>query len=283
MVNAGQVTNKGIEIGLGLTVIKTKDWNWQLDGNYTLNKSKVSDLPDDIKQIIYAGYTNLGNAAINGKPLGVILGSKITRDSTKGIQRVVGADGYYITDPEIGIIGDPNPKYKLTGISTLSYKQLSFRMQWDYTVGGDMLSLTTASLLARGLTKETDFDRSLPLILPGVKEDGTPNDIQVSPTSLYFNTYFFSEEFEVWNATVIRLREISLSYSLPAKWLSKTPFGSISLIASGQNLFYYAPNFPHHVHFDPETSSLGVSNGRGLELLTGPSSKRYGASIRVTF
>ncbi len=282
-VNAGQVTNKGIEIGLGLTVIKTKDWNWQLDGNYTLNKSKVSDLPDDIKQIIYAGYTNLGNAAINGKPLGVILGSKITRDSTKGIQRVVGADGYYITDPEIGIIGDPNPKYKLTGISTLSYKQLSFRMQWDYTVGGDMLSLTTASLLARGLTKETDFDRSLPLILPGVKEDGTPNDIQVSPTSLYFNTYFFSEEFEVWNATVIRLREISLSYSLPAKWLSKTPFGSISLIASGQNLFYYAPNFPHHVHFDPETSSLGVSNGRGLELLTGPSSKRYGASIRVTF
>lgn len=282
-VNAGQVSNKGIEVGLGLNVIKGKNWNWELDANYTLNKSKVSDLPDDIKQIVYAGYTNLGNAAINGEPLGVILGSRVSRDSTKGNALIVGSNGDYLTDPEIGIIGDPNPKYKLTGISTLSYKQISFRMQWDYTVGGDMLSLTTASLLARGLTKETDFDRTQPLVLPGVKEDGTPNDIQVSPTTLYFDKYFGPSEMEVWNATVIRLREISLAYTLPAKWLAKSPFGSISIVASGQNLFYYTPDFPHHIHFDPETSSLGVSNGRGLELLTGPSSKRYGASIKVTF
>lgn len=282
-VNAGQVSNKGIEIGLGFNVIKTKDWNWQLDGNYTLNRSKVTDLPNDIKQIVYAGYTNLGNAAINGQPLGVILGSRVARDSTKGLERIVDPNGNYLADPQIGIIGNPNPKYKLTGISTLSYKGISFRMQWDYTYGGDMLSLTTASLLARGLTKETDFDRTVPLILPGVKEDGTPNDIQLSPTSLYFNKYFGPNELQVWDATVIRLREVSLSYSLPAKWFSKTPFGSISIIASGQNLFYHAPNFPHHVNFDPQTSSLGVSNGRGLELLTGPSSKRYGASIKVTF
>ncbi len=282
-INAGQVSNKGIEIALGYTVIRNKDWTWQLDGNYTLNKSVVSDIPDYIKQIVYAGYTNLGNAAINGQPLGVILGSRYARDSTKGLQPIVGADGNYLIDPEIGIIGDPNPKYKLSGISTLSYRSLSFRMQWDYTVGGDMHSLTAASLLARGLTTETDFDRTQPLILPGVKEDGTPNDIQISPTTLYFNKYFFSAEPAVWDATVIRLREVSLSYTLPAKWLTKTPFGSLSLVASGQNLFYYAPNFPEGTNFDPETSSLGVSNGRGLEFLTGPSSKRFGGSIRVTF
>jgi len=281
--NAGKVTNKGIEVALGLKVIKSRDFTWQIDANYTLNRSKVSDIPADIEQIIYAGYSNLGNAAINGMPLGVIIGSKVSRDATKGDQPVVGSDGLYIIDAETGVIGDPNPLYKLTGINTLSYKGFSFRMQWDYSVGGDMVSLTTASLLARGLTKETDFDRSLPLILPGVKQDGTANDIQISPTTLYFNTYFGANELQVWNATNIRLREVSLSYSIPAKYLSKMPFGSLSLTFSGQNLWYNAPNFPKYVNFDPETSSLGVSNGRGLEFLTGPSSRRFGGSLKVTF
>jgi hypothetical protein len=70
---------------------------------------------------------------------------------------------------------------------------------------------------------------------------------------------------------------------MPQEALKKLPFGSVSFTISGTNLWYYAPNFPKYVHFDPETSGLGVSNGRGLEFITGPSSRRIGASIRVTF
>lgn len=282
-INAGNLTNKGIELQLGYTVIRNDRWRWQLDALYTLNKSLVSDIPSDVKQIVIAGYSNLGNVAINGQPFGVIQGNYIQRDSKTG-ERLVSNTGDYLVSSDTKIIGDPNPNYKLTGISTLGYKAFSFRMQWDYTQGGDMYSSTSVNLVGRGVTKETDFDRTLPFVLPGVKEDGTKNDIQVSATEAFFDNLVGStNDLGIYDATCIRLREVSLSYNLSEKALAKTPFGGISFTISGSNLFYYAPNFPKYVHFDPETSGFGVSSGRGLEFFTGPSSRRIGASIRVTF
>jgi TonB-linked SusC/RagA family outer membrane protein len=300
-INAGSIRNKGIELGLGYTVIRNRDWNWQLDANFTLNRNKVSNLPDEIKQIVIDGFSNEGLFAMNGQPLGVIqssytqkidpkTGQPITDANGKVIPlagvRLVNGNGDYVSSPEIGIIGDPNADFKLAGISTLGYKGFSFRMQWDYTHGGDILAYTPGTLVGRGLTKDTDFDRLLPWILPGVKADGTPNDVQISTSQAYFNNlsgFFGMQDLITYDATVIRLREASLSYSLPASVLSKTPFGSISLTISGQNLWYNAPNFPKYTNFDPETSSLGVSNVRGLEYLSGPTSRRFGASLRVTF
>lgn len=289
-INAGSVRNQGIELALGYTVIKNKNWRWQLDGNYTMYRSLVYDLPKDVKQIVVGGFTNEGLFAMEGQPLGVIQANYTRRyvdpSGKQTNARIVDANGDYVSSSEIGIIGNPIPDYKLTGISTLDYKAFSFRMQWDYTKGGDILAYTPGTLVGRGLTKDTDFDRELPLILPGVKADGTPNDIQISTSRAYFNNYsgyFGMQDLITYDATVIRLREISLAYTLPAKLLKKTPFGSLQVVFSGQNLFYYAPNIPKYTRFDPETSSLGVSNVRGLEYLSGPTSKRYGASIRLTF
>lgn len=284
-INAGRVTNKGIELGLGYTVFQNKNWKWQLDGLYTVNKSMVSDIPSYLKQIVTAGYTTLGNIAQNGLPLGVIQGYYFQRDP-KTNQRLVSATGDYVTSIAPGIIGDANPNYKLTGISSLSYKGFNFRMQWDYTCGGDMYSATSSVLLGRGVTKDTEFDRAQGYILPGVSASGGANTIQTSATQAYFNNTVAggaADEAGIYDATVIRLREMSLSYNLPEKLLSKTPFGSLSVTLSGSNLWYYAPNFPKYVHFDPETSGFGVSNGKGLEFFTGPSSRRMGISVRVTF
>jgi TonB-linked SusC/RagA family outer membrane protein len=283
-INAGNVTNKGIELSIGYTVIKNKNWKWQLDGLYSRNRSKVSDIPEDLKEIRTSGFTSLGTFAINGQPLGVIKGTAYVRDA-KG-NRVVGSNGNYILENKVSILGDPNPDYRMTGISTLSYKQFSFRVQADFTHGGDMYSATSSVLVGRGVTRDTEFDRALGYILPGVKEDGTPNDIQISATQAYFSNSVAgsaADEPGIFDATCFRLREASLSYSMPQEALKKLPFGSVSFTISGTNLWYYAPNFPKYVHFDPETSGLGVSNGRGLEFITGPSSRRIGASIRVTF
>src|SRR6266498_2456466 len=84
LVNAGKVTNKGIELALGYTVVRNKNWRWQLDGLYTINESMVSDIPADLKEIVYAGYTTLGNFAINGQPLGVIKGYYFQREPKTG-------------------------------------------------------------------------------------------------------------------------------------------------------------------------------------------------------
>ncbi len=283
-VNAGSVYNKGIELALGYTVVKNKDFNWQLDGNFTLNRSKVFDMPDDIKQVVISGFSNLGTFAINNQPLGVIQGNYVERDPKSG-QPIVDALGNYLISTGIHVIGDPAPKYKLTGISTLSYKSFSFRMQWDYTRGGDFYSTTVRALLARGLTKDTDFDRNKGYILPGVKQDGSPNDYVQDATNIYFNSYGLgSNDVSIWDATIVRLRELSISYSMPEKILNKTPFGAASFTLSGQNLWYNAPNFPRYTNFDPETSSFSVGNGaRGLERLTAPSSRRIGASLRLSF
>ena len=291
-INAGSVRNKGIELQLGYTVVRNKDWNWELTANYFQNRSKVS-LPTDIKQIVIDGFSNEGLFAIDGYPLGIIQGSYALRDTGSTAvsakptgQRIVDANGNYVSSNQLGIIGDPTPDFKLTGISTLSFKGITFRMQWDYTQGGDMLAYTPGTVVGRGLTADTDFDRVKPLILPGVGRDGNPNTVQISASQAYFNNlsgFFGTADIITFDATCIRLRETSLSYSLPTSMLSKTPFGSLSLTFSGQNLFYNAPNFPKYVRFDPETSSLGVSNVRGLEYLSGPTSKRFGASIRVTF
>ena len=283
-INAGTVTNKGIEMAIGYTIIRNKNWKWQLDGLFARNRSMVSDIPLDLKEIRTAGYTNLGNFAINGQPLGIIKGTAFQRADNG--QRLVAANGYYLADNTISVLGDPNPEYKMTGITTLAYKALSFRVQVEYTHGGDFYSATSSVLLGRGVTRDTEFDRSLPIILPGVTADKMPNTKQISSTEAYFNNTVAggsADEAGIYDATNVRIREASLTYNLPQKFLSKLPFGSLSLTVSGTNLWYYAPNFPKYVHFDPETSGLGVSNGRGLEFFTGPSSRRVGASLRVTF
>jgi outer membrane receptor protein involved in Fe transport len=280
-INAGKVTNKGIEAQLAYKIIRNKDWVWEVTGNWTINKSMVSDIPSDLKEIVYAGYTTLGNFAINGQPLGIMKGYYYQRHANG--QLLVGAGGDYIASTSIGIIGDPNPDYKLSGINSVTYKSLTFRFQVDYTHGGDMYSSTARSLLARGVTRDTEFDRAAPYILPGVTEDGKPNNIQISATQGYFNNVFGPDQGGIFDATVVRLRDMSLSYSLPEKLLSKTPFGSLSITANGSNLWYYAPNFPKYMHFDPETNGLGVGNGKGLEFITGPSARRMGLSVRITF
>jgi len=292
-INAGNLSNKGWEIQLGITPIRTRNFNWDITVNFTKNTSKVYDLPTEVKQIVIDGYTNEGLFAIEGYPLGVLQTSYAIRDSgTTAVsakptgERIVDASGNYITSGNIGITGNPNPDFVSALINNFTWKGITLRVQIDYTKGGDMLSYTCGTLPGRGLTKDTDFDRYQGLILPGVKQDGTPNDVQISASQAYFNNlsgFFGVQDLIVYDATVVRLRELSLAYQFPSTWFTKTPFGGASITFAGQNLWYNAPNFPEFVNFDPETSSLGVSNVRGLEYLSGPTSKRYGVSLRVSF
>lgn len=282
-INGGSVQNKGIELGLGFGIVRSKNFGWNLDINFTRNRSKVLSLPAGVKQLVTAGYTDLGNFAIVGQPLGVMQGSYVQRDPKSG-QLIVDGIGNYLSSTGIGIIGNPNPDFKTSFINTISFKGLNFRMQWDYTQGGAIYSTTIRTLLARGLTKDTEFDRLLPVILPGVKQDGTPNDIQTTATNAYFNSIGLGpSDRSVFDGTVIRLRELSLSYVVPGKLFNRLPVGSLSITAFGQNLWYKAPNTPKYMNFDPETSGLGTGSYRGFEFITGPSSRRIGGSIKITF
>ena len=286
--NVGEIESWGIEAELGLDILKRSEgFNWNVNVNFFANESEVTDIGDnDI--LIYAGFTNLGNGARVGYPLGAMFGSRIARDEDGNL--LVDGVGNYLADQvdEDGVlpfIGDPNPDFVMNYTNTFEYKGLSLGFAINHTSGGDIYSTTTATLMGRGLTTDTE-NRLSTYILPGVNiNTGLPNDIQINNSNFYFDNGFASpaDELSVYDGSVVRLREVNIAYSLPSKLLNKTPFGKVTIKASAFNMWYNAYNTPDGVNFDPNTTGLGAGNGQGFEFLTGPSSKRYGMSVNLSF
>ncbi|RYC52560.1 SusC/RagA family TonB-linked outer membrane protein [Flagellimonas olearia] len=282
--NVGEIKGEGVEVDLGLNLIRSDSdgFNWNSNVNFSATETTVEDLGADTDLIVYSGYSNLGNAAIEGEPLGVIYSSRVLRDDAGNL--VVNSAGDYVFDSQDGIIGDPNPDFTVNFNNQFSYKNFNFGFQFNWTQGGDIYSGTIATLLGRGLIEET-VDRENTFILPGVQQsDGRVNDVQINNSDYYFtNVLFGPSELQVYDATLLRLQEVSLGYSVPKKFLDKTPFGSLSFTVSGFNLWYDAINTPDGANFDPNTSGTGVGNGFGFDFLNGPSSRRYGFSVKATF
>ncbi len=280
-INIGKLNTKGIELALTATPVRLNNgFQWDIVANWSLYRSVVEELGGGLEQVQIAGFSDIGNWAIVGKPFNVIQGSKIERLNG---ERVVDSNGDWLFSDDIGIIGDPNPDWTSTLINTFSWKGLTLSAQLEYRYGGDIYSTTTRTMLARGISKDTDFDRDQTVILPGVLQDGTPNNIQTSIGTAFFNNIGFGPtEVSIYDGTTIRLREISLGYAIPASILGKTPIRSASISLLGQNLWYKAVNFPKYMNFDTDVLSTGVGNGLGLEFLTGPTSRRYGVSLRIT-
>ena len=288
--NIGLIENKGVELDLSFDWIQSNDGlNWNTSMNWSTNDAIVVDLGEDTDKIVYAGFGTLGNAAIPGESLGTIIGSSNTRDSSIENFRwlpgnsIVNNQGSYAITQDPTIIGDANPDWIANVSNSISYKNLSFNFLFNYQQGGDIFTYTVATLLGRGLSADT-LDRELSFILPGVNANGQQNTKQINNSTFYFsNVLYGSDEMLVYDASHWRLGEISLSYSLPQSLIENTPFGNISFTASGFNLFYNAYNTPPGTNFDPNIAGVGVGNGRGFDFLNGPSAKRYGGSIKLTF
>ncbi|MFC2090132.1 SusC/RagA family TonB-linked outer membrane protein [Bacteroidota bacterium] len=294
--NLGRVDNKGVEIDLGIVPIHTGGgFEWRMQNLFTLNRSMVVEAEGEI---MFAGYTNLGNFAIEGQPLGVIKGNYAATDD-EGNYLINFEDGKIIDSEDLGypidIIGDPNPDFKVTSINTFSYRGLSLSAQVDYTHGGDFYSVTIESMMRRGVTKDTE-DREKTWIIPGVlanpntgelvlddNDNSIENTIQLPMNEVVFIDFWDPNGQSIFDGSVVRVREVSLSYNLPKSWFDKIPVSGISLQASGQNLWYYAPNVPEYSNFDPETLSTGVGNGMGLEFGSAPSARKFALTLKATF
>ncbi|HAF76947.1 MAG TPA: SusC/RagA family TonB-linked outer membrane protein [Maribacter sp.] len=286
--NVGKIEGDGIEIDLGVDWVRSDNFNWNTRANFTKNKFIVTEQEQDI--IIYAGSSTLsvgGNAAIKGEQLGVIVGDAIARDADGNFLIDDGGD-YVTTEVDVNgnvpIIGNPNPDYIMNIINSLSYKNWNLGFQFSHTKGGDIVSNTIGTLLGRGLITET-LDRENTYILPGVSQStGEVNNKQINNSTYYFNNILFGPtELKVYDASVVRLQELSLGYTFPAKALERTPFGSLTITAQGFNLWYDAYNTPDGANFDPNIQGAGVGNSQGFDFINGPSSRRYGVSIKATF
>lgn len=302
--NIGEISNKGVEIGLTARVIETNDFSWDIRGAFTKNKNIVVSLTEGLERTPQAGVlTEVSPYFEPGLPFGYIRGTKVDRDA-EGNFLINPATGALIVNPEQGMVGNPNPDYKL-GVSTgLNYKGVFLNALFDYTKGGDIYSVTISSLLGRGVVDDTR-DREASFVIPGYYADPNtrelildaagnkiPNQTRISANDLFFSpntsngaTFAINTatEMNIYDATVMRLRELVVGYEIPKSVYSKLPISKATISFSGRNLWYLAPNVPKSTRFDPEVSSFGASAVQGIELSAAPTTRRFGVNLNIVF
>jgi len=291
--NLGQITSDGVEASIHGVPLQLGEFRWDLTLNFYKYTSMVNNLGNvGLTQVQLSGYSGgPSNWAIAGMAFNTIQGTYTQRDPLGRL--IVGPDGNYQAAHDIKPLGNPIPDYTSSIISSFSFKGISLMARIDYRKGGKIYSTTAGTELARGITQDTNFNRDATFILPGVKQSGVDgsgnpvyvkNDIQLTSSDTFFNNYGFGpNEFQMYDGTTIRLAQVALSYTLPKALISKTPFKAINLSLSGQNLWFYAVNFPKHSHFDTNQLSTGVGNALGLDFLTGPSARKYGVTLGLKF
>ncbi|MFI5128523.1 MAG: TonB-dependent receptor domain-containing protein, partial [Chitinophagales bacterium] len=300
--NFGSISNKGIEVELTVRPIKKANLSWEVKGIFTTNKNIVETLTEGVPRIFLGGGFNTYAPYLEaGKPYGFIRGIEALRDSATGQFLINPADGTLIKSNDFTQIGDPNPEFKLGISTTVNYKGFFLYGLFDMTEGGDLYSVTVQSLLGRGVTLDTK-DRETGWVIPGVYGDPntgkailaggkpianqtriTTNDLYFSPTGGSTFAINTASEMSVYDATVYRLREVSIGYNFPKSMFKKLPIGSMSLSITGRNLWFVAPGFPKYTHFDPEVNTYGATNVQGFEFSAAPTSKRLGINLNVTF
>ncbi len=302
--NIGEITNKGVEIGLTGKIVRTKDFNWTVRGAFTKNKNMVVRLVDGLERVsLDEVLTSITPYLEPGKPFGYLRGTKVIRDEA-GNPLINPSTGGMVVANDQGMVGDPNPDFKL-GLSTgLNYKGIFMNALFDYTKGGDIYSVTISSLLGRGVVADTK-DREASFVIPGYYIDMNtkkalldgngnkiPNQTRITANDLFFSpnanngaTYAINTatEFNIYDATVYRLREIVLGYEIPKSLYKNIPISKATISVSGRNLWYLAPNVPESTRFDPEVSSFGSSDTQGIELSTAPTTRRFGINLNVVF
>lgn len=297
-VNSGEVENQGIEVSAFATPVETGNFSWTLGLTFTRNRNEVVSLYSDaVTNVQLSDVINplqgavTTNAAV-GHPYGVLKGTDFIY--TNG-QRTVNAQGRYMaTASSAEIIGNPNPDW-LGGISnTLNYKNIKLNFLIDIRHGGDIFSLDqwygegtglypiTAGLNELGVPKRDPVAENGGVILPGVKEDGSTNDIRTSNEDGSDTAFGYPNSppraWYVFDGSYIKLREVAITYSIPSSWISRLrPLKGIDVSLVGRNLWIIDKNLQYS---DPEETLSSGNSTNGYQSGAYPAVKTYGFNVK---
>ena len=311
-VNSGEIENKGIELSVNLVPIQTRSFRWDVNVNFSKNINKVLSLYGDITNLQQGSFQ--GNVTLNaeiGQSNGILKGTDYTYDGN-GNKIISASTGKPIkTTTATSVIGNVNPDWTGGINNSFSYKNVSLSFLIDVQKGGDIYSLDMYYGLSSGLYAETaalnDLGNSVrdPLIgnatagydpksggyiIEGVNvvrdangniTSSTPNKTRVKATN-YAGFGYAAEPAKafVYDAGYVKLREVSLSYTVPASFLAKTNFiKGLVLSAVGSNLWIIAKNLPYA---DPE-SGLAAGNIQGYSIGSLPGTRDFGFNVKLNF
>jgi outer membrane receptor protein involved in Fe transport len=301
-VNAGNIQNNGVELSLFAIPVKTTNFSWNVNVNWTRNRNKVLELFNESKNLLLGSFQ--GGVSVNaslGQPYGTIQGKTWNMlDATGKVvpwdgtgPKLVGANGYYsATTTTTNIIGNVNPDW-IGGIyNTVRYKNLSLGFLVDMRKGGNVWSLDMyygaftgvyegheaySGLNDLGKPIRNDLTDGGGLIFDGVTADGKPNTKRVAIDANWPN---YPAAAYSYDASYIKLRELVLSYSLPQTLLSGVKaIKGIELSVIGRNLWIIHKNLPYA---DPE-ENLSAGNIQGMQSGAYPTTRSMGINLKLRF
>ena len=306
-VNAGDVYNKGMELSISGTPIQTKDWTWETGINLSGNRGTVGNLLDGC-EILYVTDVQVGNAkaaSFNDGNFMAISGSRWTRTAdgkvvldTNGMPTCDGSTTYEI--------GNREPKFQGGWNNTLTWKNFTFNMLWEFRVGGHVYNGTQYAMTVAGtskLTENRDYLRIDGVVQTGgtkddpIYEDRTfefeagktyqYNGKEASGETIingYWQTYYAKESANFMKeVNSLRLRTISLSYEMPKSLLAKSKFIQRAVFTATANNVLLFTNYDG----DPEVAAAGSgvvgSSSVGIDYCGVPATASFAFGVNLTF
>ncbi|MDL2214929.1 SusC/RagA family TonB-linked outer membrane protein [Dysgonomonas sp. OttesenSCG-928-M03] len=279
-INAGNVRNRGVEIMLTGRPIQTKDLTWDLSLNWSKNTNKILKLAPDVPRqtLSHASYSDqIIVVADEGGSYGDMYGKAYKRDDNGNIMIDEQGLPEYVSD--FTKLGNYNPSWMGGLTNTFNYKGISLSFQIDMRYGGDVYMGSYRTGASYGTLDFTEANRAEgSMLVQGVLANGSPNTIKTDAQKYWGRVTNITEEW-IYDATNIRLRELSIGYSLPRKLLQKTPLHGVKLSFVGRNLWMI---YSKTDGYDPE-AGFTTGNAQGIEMGSMPTLRSLGFNLNVTF
>lgn len=296
LINAGKITNKGVEIQLSADILKNpRGFNWTSTLNWARDRSKIVELYTDpttgepLKSFQLGSEWSTVNLAIPGKSWGTLVGTGFVYNDDGSI---LVEDGYPVYEPEQEI-GDVTPDWIAGWNNEFSYKNFTFGFLLDFRMGGDIFSVSQAfgtytgiyDFTAAGDIRENGAIAGKNALTDRVFKtaDGQVNDVAVNAEDL-FSLFYTIKELAVMDGSYLKLREAYLSYEFPQNLLAKTKYISgarLSLI--GNNLAMLWRHKSNLIKLDPESTTDSTNEGVGFESNTHMPTRSIGLKLGLTF
>lgn len=269
VTNGGKIHTNSHELIVSVVPVRTNDFEWTISANYTQIDNFVDELKEGVPSITLGGFTTPQIRASIGERFPVIYGTAFARDANGNIQ--VDAKGLPISGVTKSL-GEVSPKFNLGGTTSFRYKKITLAATFDWKNGGKMYSGTNSLLDTYGLSAKTG-NRDELVVQEGVLANGQPNTTAVTKQALY-TAYSNIAETAVYDASFVKLREISLGYTLP----QFSAGYNIRVNAFARNILLWAkmPNL------DPESSQGNNNMAGGFERLSVPQTTSIGVGMNLT-
>jgi TonB-linked SusC/RagA family outer membrane protein len=282
VINAGQVSNRGIEASVSARVLRLPNgFEWNSSFNYLRNKNRVDELAPGLTSLVIASQWGAEIQARAGESYGVLWGLHWERDPATG--KLLTADGLPIASSDAEILGNVNPDWTGGWTNEFRYKRFTLSSLVDIRQGGENFSIGNwwgmyAGILESTLKgREVDWDNP-GLVVDGIDVDtGLPNDVVVTAEDYGHNLYPVPEA-ALFSTAFVKLREVRLGWDLPERYYQRLRLSGVNLTLVGTNLFTHT-SFPN---YDPENASNAGNGGQGFDMGALPSTRNLGFHLTIT-